>query len=441
MTDVVVMGAGMAGLTAARELSRTGLSVAVVEARDRVGGRVHSVRDFCGKPVEGGAEFVHGVGAATWPEIRDAGLEVRPCPLVRHTLLDHGSGPRWLPRSLLNPGVWATFGIFRSIARVADRPDLSAREFIDLCRLRGRARLLAELTLTAHLPGSLDEIGMHGLLEDGVVKLERGLNHRVVAGYDELPRHMARGLDIRFGFEVAAVRWDAGGVTLHSAHGRELSAQAAICTLPLGILAAGAVRFLPELPERKRAALRYLEMGPVTKFLLRFQERFWPKWAAIIACGVGPVTLYWPVFYGTEGKPPVLTAYCTGPRAALLAKLGEEEAAQIVLTDLRRLFPAADPSRSLVALRRIDWTSDRFARGGYSFVRRGGRGARARLAAPDTGALFWAGSASESSPIADSVEAAYRSGLRAASEACAFLARASCPPKSSQGGARGSRAR
>ena len=75
----------------------------------------------------------------------------------------------------------------------------------------------------------------------------------------------------------------------------------------------------------------------------------------------------------------------------------------------------------LVAHRRVDWGADPLARGGYSFVRVGGAGARKRLAAADTGALLWAGSATESSPIAETVEAAYLSGLRAACEVRAML--------------------
>jgi monoamine oxidase len=86
MADVIVIGAGMAGVTAARVLARAGVSVRVVEGNDRIGGRIYSVRDFCGEPVEGGAEFVHGVGAETWPDVRAAGLSVRPCRSTRGTM-------------------------------------------------------------------------------------------------------------------------------------------------------------------------------------------------------------------------------------------------------------------------------------------------------------------------------------------------------------------
>ena len=418
-TDVLVIGAGMAGVTAARELTRQGV-VTVVEGGDRIGGRLRTIRDFGGQPVEAGAEFIHGNGAATWSEVRTADLSTRPCPLVRDTMLSLGGRAHWLPVALLHPGSWHAATILRSIARFAP-PDMSAREFLERRGDRGRSRLLAEMTLTAHLPGSIEEIGMLGLVSDGVHRLETGLNHRVSEGYDRLPVFVGADLDIRFGFVVDTVRWEPDGVGLRSVNGEELWARTAICTLPVGVLASGSVRFEPGLPDGKEAALRDLKSGPVLKILLCFKERFWPRRLAILACGAGPMTLYWPVAYRTGTDNPTIIAYATGPRATALAAVGEDAAAATAVADLGRLFPKVDVRRLLVAHQRVDWGADPLACGGYSFVRVGGVGARERLAAADTGALIWAGAATESSHIAETVEAAYLSGLRAASEVRALL--------------------
>ena len=418
--DVVVIGAGMAGLTAARELVNAGLSVIAVEGGDRIGGRLRTIRDFSGQPVEAGAEFIHGNDAATWTEVQSAGFNTQPCRLVRDTMLEFGGSARWLLLALLHPGTWSAFNILRSIARFGP-PDRSAREFLELRRDRGRALLLSQMTLTAHLPGSIDEIGMLGLKSDGVHKLETGLNHRVIEGYDRLAQFAARDLDIRFGFSVEEIRWRPDGVVVQSVDGLELSASSAVCTLPVGVLASGAIRFDPELPESKRSALTQLKAGPVLKVLLRFSHRFWPRRLAILACATGPMTLYWPIAGGATGQHPVLIAYATGPRAAALAGVSEAEATAIAVRDLGRLFPKADVEKELVASRRIDWAADPLARGGYCFVRVGGAGAREKLAAADTGALLWAGAATESSPIAETVEAAYLSGRRAAGEVCRLL--------------------
>jgi monoamine oxidase len=416
----------MAGLTAARHLVDAGLSVTVVEARDRLGGRIHTVRDFCSEPIEAGAEFIHGAGAEHWEVARQARVRTRPSSNFRGVMFDVGGGAQWLPLVLLHPRVWPTFTILRAL-RAERSSDLSAREFIERRGFRGRARVMAEMVLTAHLPGSVDEVGVLGLVEDQVLTLETGLNHRVSDGYDRLPGHLAHDLDIRIGFDVEAVVWRDDAVRLRSRSGEEVSARYAVCTLPVGVLQSNRVRFFPQLPQSKRQALEQMVMGPVVKVLLGFTERFWPKSMGMVASGVGPVTLYWAVFHALDGAaPPVLCAYATGPRAAKLSSVGEEEAAHICIDDLTRMFPKAQPAALLDRFRRIDWTSDPFSCGGYTFLRPGGTGARARLAASDTGALFWAGSATATGTIAASVQAAYVSGQRAARE---ILQRDS-PPRS-----------
>ena len=414
----MVLGAGIAGLTAARALSGGGLRVVVVEGRDRIGGRVHTLRDLVDAPVEAGAEFIHGDGAATWADVRAAGLRTVPTP-YSGTWMRLGGRHAWLGAHLAHPGVWRSFDILWALGHRTG-PDLSAAEFISRRRYRGRAGELAALTLTAHLPGSTDEVGVAGLAADGVLHLEGGTNHRVVDGYDALAAHIATGLDVRLGFEAEEVAWDAGGVAVTAADGRRIEAAAGISTLPHGVLRRGGPRFEPPLPAAKTGAVERISTGAVHKVVVAFAEAFWNRRMTQLVCGDGPVTLYWPTSYRTDG-PPVLSAYATGPRALALSGAGPEEATEVVLADLAGLYPGVPVHRLVVRSTVVDWWADPLALGGYTFLPPGAVGARADLAAPTTGALYWAGSATHWSPVADTVEAAYLSGLRAAREASAQL--------------------
>ncbi|HAM01859.1 MAG TPA: hypothetical protein DCQ30_06475, partial [Acidimicrobiaceae bacterium] len=152
--DVVVLGAGMAGCSAARELAASGLDVIVLEAGDRVGGRVWTMRDFAQCPVEAGAEFIHGVGSATWPDVRAAGLRTRAVP-YRFSWLHVAGRTRWMPLQLLSPDAWRSLPILWSIRR-DDGADVSAASFMARKQYRGRAKELASLTLAAHLPGGAE---------------------------------------------------------------------------------------------------------------------------------------------------------------------------------------------------------------------------------------------------------------------------------------------
>ncbi|MGH7910774.1 MAG: flavin monoamine oxidase family protein [Candidatus Dormibacteraceae bacterium] len=417
--DVVVLGAGVAGLTAARALVAEGAQVTVLEAGDRVGGRVRTVRDLAGAPVEEGAEFIHGTGAATWPEVRAARLRVQRVPQVRGSWFNLAGRTRWLPLHLAHPGAWRSFDILWSLAR-AGGADRSAGAYLEAGGYRGRARELAELTLTAHLPGSLQEVGILGFSADGVAHLEGGRNYRVLDGYDRLPQHLATGLDVRLGRRVRTIRWSADGVQVTTATGDTFTARIGVTSLPHGVLASGAVTFEPPLPEAKAAAIAQIRTGPVVKVLMRFDERFWPARMAQLVCGTGPLTLYWPPSFGIDG-PPLLTAYATGARARALSRAGADQASGIVLDDLRRLYPRARPDRLLQDVRFVDWSSDPNAWGGYTYLPAGAVGARSALAAAVTGALLWAGAATVSRPVADTVEAAYLSGVAAARQAAGRL--------------------
>ncbi len=419
MIDTLVIGAGVAGCAAGHALRAGGANPLVVEARDRVGGRVCSVRDFGPAPIETGAEFIHGIDAATWPAVRAAGLAVRPCSMTRGAMMHVNGRTLRLPWVLLDPRVWPTFGILRAI-RNFQATDRSAAEFLRGRPDRGPGRILAEMTLGTHPPGPLDQIGMRGLVEDRLVKLETGLNHRVNAGYDRLPAALADDLEIQLGFEVTRIEWSPQGVRAVAADGREVSAASGICSLPVGVLKAGGIEFDPPLPEAKREALQKIEMGPVVKILLRFRERFWPRWLTTLGAD-GPIGTYWPPLYGLDNDAPLLTAYSTGPRAAALSAASEDAAIATALRDLARLFPKFAVAAALVDARRIDWPADPFACGGYSYLRPGGSGARAALGARDTGRLFWAGDAVASSQIAAVVSAAYETGIRAANSALESL--------------------
>lgn len=416
---MVVVGAGVAGLTAARALTAAGARVIVLEARHRVGGRVWTVRDFAPIPLEAGAEFVHGVDAATWPDVREEGLRVRRVPQVLASWFNLGGRTRRLPLHLAHPGVWRSFDILRALGHL-DGPDRTAATFMARRGYRGRARELAVLTLTAHLPGSLEEIGVQGLAADGVLHLETGRNYRLLDGYDRLPRRLASGLDVRLGRTVATIAWGAGGAIATTTDAESFSAAACVSTLPHGVLASGAVAFEPRLPPARAAAIANIRTGPVVKVLVRFDRRFWPRGMAQLVCGQGPVTLYWPPSYGLDG-PPVLTAYATGIRARALSGLRLERAVATVLDDLARLYPRIEPHRRVQDARVVDWPRDLYARGGYTYLPPGAVGAREALAVNDTGALVWAGAASVSTPIADTVEAAYLSGVRAAAGVAAIL--------------------
>jgi monoamine oxidase len=433
MTDVVVIGAGAAGLAAARILSQHGASVAVLEARDRIGGRLLTREDpALPVPVDLGGEFIHGAVPETFALLRAAGT----------VAIDTGANSF----SYEDGELRAREDPFDIVARVVSRArelreDISVEEFLnglgdgpDAQRERRYARMMVE-GFDAADPALASICAIAA--EWGDASGQTSQQFRPLGGYARVMRALHGALDparaeVRLSTTVRAIHREGAGVRVAAtdALGAEVSlaARAVIVTLPVGVLNANAVRFEPELPQPKRDALAKLVMGPVVRLVLRFRTAFWERVHGGRyregAFFIRPEASFPAVWTLLPLRTTLLNAWAGGPKAVALAQQDERALIATALQDLRVLFgEEIDPRDELEAVYTHDWQNDPCSRGAYSYVAVGGTGARAALAAPVDGVLFFAGEATSPAGEAGTAGGALQTGERAAHEALAALGR------------------
>lgn len=444
--DVIVLGGGAAGAMAARELTRAGLAVLLIEARDRLGGRVHTTREpsWGPLPVELGAEFIHGTPRVTYDLVREAGL-------VTFDAVDS----HWQVRE----GKLAPMGGFGGVVgQVMDRLDPKAKRdqsFADfLARLPDdtatpEARAMARAFVEGYDAADARRISAKAIAEEwhagGNVEEEPQL--RVVNGYgsvidhlrDQCPRERLR---VELRREAVEIRWRRGRVSIVTRRGkvrRVFTAPRAVVTLPVGVLQRPveeehAVRFKPDLPHKREAAGR-IGVGPVVKVVLRFRHAFWEddevsrvathdgkslRDATFMHDPNAMVPTWWTLL---PLRAPVLTGWAGGPKAEMLSGRGEHAILDIALVSLSNLLaqPRERIDSLLVASRVSDWLADSFARGGYTFTTVDGSDARQALAEPVEDTLFFAGEATDTEGQASTVAGALASGVRAAKQVLAAV--------------------
>ncbi|HZX69043.1 MAG TPA: NAD(P)/FAD-dependent oxidoreductase [Candidatus Elarobacter sp.] len=431
-TDVVVLGAGAAGLVAARVLSDAGVRAIVLEARDRIGGRVLTREDVGLRvPVELGGEFIHGAAPVTFELLRlartvaidtageaflyeDGALRVREDPFgLTADVLEHA-------KALTTDVSIEEF--LRSLAE--DDPNTPrelryARMMVEGFDAADARRASAQALAEEWSPGDQGQTSMQ---------------FRPLGGYGRILRTLHGALDperVHVRLETPATRvarTDAGVVVEANCRGDlvRVRAHAAIVTLPVGVLQAGTLHFEPDLPPAKYAALNGLVMGPVVKLILRFGSAFWERVHDERYRDGGffhRAEASFPTFWNALPlRATTLVAWAGGPKADALAHDDEPALVRRALDDLRILFGnEPDPSDELEAVFVHDWQADPWSRGAYSYVATGGGNARTQLAAPVDDVLFFAGEATEGAAEAGTVAGALQSGHRAAHEALAAL--------------------
>ncbi len=424
--DVAVLGAGAAGLSAARALADSGRSVLILEARDRIGGRILTVADpALAFPVELGAEFIHGSAPATCELLRRAGASA----------LDT-AGSRWMMRDgRLSPRGNAFGDVDRLMQRVASlgEEDLSVEDF--LARHASDPTLRAACASARMMVEGFDAADPRRASVRAIARewsAMDGAQRRPASGYGALMAQLAHSLEgadtfLRLQTVVESVDWTGEEVRIEASSPAgpvRAAARCALVTLPLGVLqrppgAPGAVRFTPPLDEKAKA-LGALAPGPVVKVLLRFRRPFWQALAGgrfedagFVHAPEAPFPTLWTPL---PARAPLLTAWAGGPRARRLEGAALSEVVEHALQSVQSAFGVgADVRDELAASYVHDWQQDPYARGAYSYVTVGGLGAPEALARPLRDRLFFAGEAASASEMG-TVEAALKSGQRAAGE-------------------------
>lgn len=441
-TDVVVVGAGAAGLAAAAWLAEHSIRVVVLEGRDRIGGRVRWQSVGSGEvPAELGAEFIHGAAPETSAFLDEAGL----------ANVETG-GPVWLCNSGRElrevEEDFSSGDIFeRAAALAADESvDAFLRRFDQDPQLRDQARRARAFVegFEAADPALASVRAIADEVRTGV----DSSSSRPVGSYAPLFEHLAgrcahAGVDLRLGTTVERIAWAPGNVAIEarSESGAVLPvhARCSIVTVPVGVLHrrddGPRMSFAPPLPLEKQAAIRGLEMGHAVRVALAFRTPFWERVAggryrdaAFFRCEAGTFNAFWTQ---VPLRSRSIVAWAGGPRATAMNGTSIQDRIDRARDEFGAMFGELDLARcEFEAGATHDWSADPFANGAYSYIATGAGAARGTLGAPVAQTLFFAGEATATDGQGGTVNGAFATGLRAACEVARAIGVADAAAKS-----------
>ncbi|QQZ29959.1 FAD-dependent oxidoreductase [Thiothrix subterranea] len=416
---IVVVGAGIAGLTAAQTLRQQGHSVTVVEARDRLGGRLWTSKRWQHMPVDLGATWIHGAKDNPLSALADRIGAKRLITRYANTTTYNTAGKPLNNSENRQLEQWqARIDSALDAAQAADT-DQSVQAAVETAlgwnSLKASERQLVQFILNSTLEqeyaGSIHELSAYW--HDAAAAF-KGDDALFPDGYQIIVDHLAKGLNVQLQHVVKTVTWSEQQVTVQTNRGA-FQADHAVITLPLGVLKSRQIAFSPPLPARKQQAINTLGMGTLNKCYLQFPNVFWPEdqdWLEYIPTEAG-AWAEWVSLTRVAGWP-VLLGFNAAKRGKRIEQWTDKQIVADAMQTLRKLFGANIPEPLDYQITR--WNTDPYAQGAYSFNSVGSTPAmRDHLAERLGNTLFFAGEATERKHFS-SVHGAYLSGLRAAQQ-------------------------
>jgi monoamine oxidase len=418
--EVLIIGAGMAGLSAARTLVDQGVRVVVLEARQRIGGRNWTSRAWPQTPTDMGASWIHGVRGNPITDLADRLNLNRAATDYDNSVLYNLDGSQ--VSEVLESQIYNNFETVRDNALDAvdfSKPDypleVALHEAANWDGLSVVAKQRLNFTINTGIEHEFsgDVAEMSAQFPDDSSEFS-GNDVIFPNGYDQIFNNLTQGVDIQLGQIVSEIGYDEAGVRITTDQAT-WRAPRAIITLPVGVLQKDVVRFAPELPAAKREAIHTLGSGLLNKTFLRFPEAFWPKQPEIInyiSSNKGEWNEWLNIFHYTN--QPILLGFNAASYARTVESFSDEKTVQDAMRVLRQIFGNNIPNPNAWQITR--WASDPFAFGAYSFNAVGSnRSIRTALGASVEDRLFFAGEAT-SLDYYQTVHGAHLSGVRVAGE-------------------------
>ncbi|MGJ5176210.1 flavin monoamine oxidase family protein [Bradyrhizobium oligotrophicum] len=412
---IIIVGAGAAGLMAARELSRAGRKVTLLEARERCGGRIHPLAESAfAYRADAGAEFIHGEAPVTYQLLAETGLSAQPIEGTRWHV-DNGVASHTDPAD-------RQLGRLHEVLAKLDE-DMTVTALLDRHFAGAEFAALRESVLgmvKGYDAADPDRASVFALRDEWMGG-DRGGQARIVGGYGALLDHLvaecrARGVSFVFQSVVTAIESAADRAVVRCADGRTHHGDVVILTVPLPLLPTLA---LPAAMHSQVAASADIGFGNVIKLLLRFERRWWTAMQAhdlsdmLFMLSDAAVPVWWTQHPNDHA---VLTGWLAGPPTRDFAALDEAMLIETGLAALADIFakPVTVLRPALVAAQAIDWAKDPFARGAYSYATLATRDAQDVLTQWEGGPVLISGEALYRGRDMGTVEAALASGLATA---------------------------